>query len=125
MQAAEGISKLPVFKEVDGHFHPAPFYLSEEMFGGLDVEIAGGPIDHLVNQPVADVHTHDVPEIYLLLSPEPGGAKIRIEVDGETHVLESPANFYVPAGARHRFLTLEATKGSYCLGLLLNYQRKK
>lgn len=120
MNRPEWIGDLPTFKEVAGHFHPAPFYLTDDMYGGVNVEIAGGPIDHLVGKPVAEPHTHDVPEIYLILAPEKGGAKVQIDVEDEIYIVEAPATFYVPAGAKHRFLTLEATKGSYCLGILLN-----
>ncbi|CAI8733006.1 MULTISPECIES: hypothetical protein [Bacillus] len=119
----EIIQDLPKMKEVEGHFHPAPFLLTEEMFGGVNVEIAGGEISELVGKPVASLHKHDVPEIYLLFSPEKGGAKIQIEVEGEEYIVESPATFYIPAGMKHRFLTLEATRGSYCLGVLLNNYR--
>ncbi|MBE1556838.1 cupin domain-containing protein [Sporosarcina limicola] len=111
---------IPRFKEVDGHFHPAPFLLTEEMFGGVSIEIAGGEISELVGKPVANMHTHDVPEIYLLFSPEKGGAKIQVDIEEEEFIVDSPATIYIPAGMRHRFITLEAIKGSYCLGVLLN-----
>jgi len=125
MDNVELIDHLPRKKEVTGHFQPAPFWLTEDMFGGLDIEIAGGEISTLVGKPVADLHSHDIPEIYLVLSPEKGGAKIEIEVEGTKYIVEAPAAFYVPAGARHRFLTLAAIQGSYCLGVLLNYQRQR
>jgi mannose-6-phosphate isomerase-like protein (cupin superfamily) len=113
------ISDLPRMSEVVGHFRPVPFYVEKDMFGGVPVEIAGGEISELVDRPVAEPHVHDVAEIYLLLSPSPGGAQIDIEVDGERFTVESPAAFYVPAGATHRFVTRRAERGSYCLGVLL------
>lgn len=116
----ELVSDLPRLVPMPGHFHDVPLYLGLDMFGGMPVEVAGGEISELVGRPVAAVHTHDVPEVYLLLSPEKGGAEIEIEVDGSLFVATSPAAFYVPAGARHRFVTKRAERGSYCLGILLH-----
>ena len=60
-----------------------------------------------------------MPEIYLLLSPEPGGAVIDVEVEGVSYEVVAPAAFYTPARMRHRFVTRTAVKGSSCLGVLL------
>jgi mannose-6-phosphate isomerase-like protein (cupin superfamily) len=119
---AELIAGLPRYAPMEGHFHEVPIFLALDMFGGLPMEVAGGEISQLVGVPVAEPHVHSVPEIYLLLSPEKGGAEIEIEVEGERFVATSPAAFYVPAGARHRFLTRRAERGSYCLGVLLHHQ---
>jgi len=110
---------LPRFLDVEGHFHPAPFFITQDMFGGLPFSLAGGHIKDLVNKPVAETHVHDVPEIYLLLSPDPQGAEIEIEVEDKLFRISSPAAFYVPAFARHKFVTKKAQTGSYCLGILL------
>ncbi|GAA2428078.1 hypothetical protein GCM10010433_30110 [Streptomyces pulveraceus] len=119
MATAEIRTDIPQFLPVAGHHQPAPFYLTADMFGGVPVQLAGGSIDHLVGKPVADPHRHEVAEVYFLVSPNPGGARIEVTVDGETRELSSPALLHVPAGAEHRFLTLEAETGSYCFGLLL------
>ncbi|MFJ4741928.1 cupin domain-containing protein [Streptomyces sp. NPDC088775] len=119
MATAEIRTDIPQFLPVAGHHQPAPFYLTADMFGGVPVQLAGGSIDHLVGKPVADPHRHEVAEVYFLVSPNPGGARIEVTVDGETQELSSPALLHVPAGAEHRFLTLEAEIGSYCFGLLL------
>ncbi|WP_018685588.1 cupin domain-containing protein [Actinokineospora enzanensis] len=110
---------LPVFKQIEGHHAPTPFFLTTDMLGGLPVELAGAEISNLVDKPVAAPHTHEVPEIYLLLSPEPGGAEIEVRLDGETHTLEAPGALLIPAGSVHCFVTRRAIPGSYCLGLLL------
>src|SRR5919201_59311 len=110
---------VPVLREVAGHHRPAPFYLTDDMFGGLPVELVAAELSARVDIPLADLHTHAVPEIYVLLSPAPGEAEIDVEVDGETRRLVSPATFLVPAGARHRFITRRAAPGSWCLGVLL------
>jgi len=113
------ITALPLLQAVAGHHHPVPFYVTRDMFGGLPFQIAGGEISDKVGKPVAELHTHDVDEIYLLLSPNARGACIEIVAGGEAVVLESPAVYHVPAGVKHRFLTLRAEPGSYCLGVLL------
>jgi hypothetical protein len=113
------IEELPLQREVEGHHAPVPFYVTRDMFGGLPVEIAGGEISNLVGHPVASPHTHDVPEVYLLLAPEPGGAVIDVHIEGRRHELVAPAAFFVPAGTLHHFVTRAATSGSYCLGILL------
>jgi len=113
------VRTLPVFKDVAGHHAAVPFYLTASMFGGMPVEIAGGEISDKVGKPVADPHRHTVPEVYFLVSRTPGGARIAVTVDGVDHELVSPAVMYVPTGALHRFVTLEAEPGSFCFGVLL------
>lgn len=119
MDKVEVHTDLPVAVPVAGHHQPAPFYITADMFGGVPVELAGGDITHLVGRPVADPHRHEVPEIYFLVSPNPGGARIAVTVEGQEYELSSPATLCVPAGAEHSFLTKEAEAGSYCFGLLL------
>jgi hypothetical protein len=124
MTTAEGhpraVVDLPIVRSVEGHFHPVPFFLAREMFGGLPFEIAGGHIGDLVGMPVADAHVHPVPEIYLLVSPKPGQAAIEVEIEGVAQLYESPAAIFVPAGAKHRFITRRACEGSFCFGIFLS-----
>jgi len=121
--AAEIITGLPIPLAVAGHHHPAPFYLTADMFGGLPIQLAGGELSALVGKPVAAPHTHDVDELYLLVSPNPGGARIEVIVEGTRHELASPAVMRIPAGSEHSFLTLEAEVGSYCFGVLIGEKR--
>ncbi|MGC5342983.1 cupin domain-containing protein [Streptomyces sp. DT24] len=116
---AEIIDQLPIPLAVAGHHQPAPFYLTSDMFGGLPVQLAGGELSVLVGKPVAAPHTHEVDEIYMLVSPNKGGARIEVLLDGERHELSSPSVMRIPAGAEHCFLTLEAEVGSYCFGVLV------
>lgn len=113
------MSELPVFKEVEGHHNPVPFILTREMFDGIPVELGGAEISNLVERPVAEPHVHDVPEIYLLLSPQPGDAEITVDVEDEEFSLTSPSALYIPAGRKHRFVTRKASAGSFCFGLFL------
>ncbi|MEU0009346.1 cupin domain-containing protein [Streptomyces sp. NPDC006314] len=110
---------LPVFQTIPGHYDQTPFFLTQDMLGGQPIEIAGGEISDKVGKPVAAPHTHEVPEIYVLMSPEAGGAVIEVMADGETHELVSPAVMLIPAGTVHCFVTKKAEPGSYCLGVLL------
>ncbi|HET7460422.1 MAG TPA: hypothetical protein VFJ82_04205 [Longimicrobium sp.] len=120
---AEIITGLPIPLAVAGHHVPAPFYLTSEMFGGLPIQLAGGEISALVGKPVAAPHTHEVDELYLLVSPNPGGARIEVVVEGRRHELASPAVMRIPAGSEHCFVTLQAEVGSYCFGVLIGEQR--
>jgi hypothetical protein len=119
---AEIITELPIPLAVAGHREPAPFYLTSEMFGGLPIQLAGGELSALVGKPVAAPHTHEVDELYLLVSPNRGGARIEVLLDGQRHELTSPAVMRIPAGSEHCFLTLEAEVGSYCFGVLIGEQ---
>ncbi|MFB9902338.1 cupin domain-containing protein [Allokutzneria oryzae] len=119
MSAPEIHTDLPIPLAVAGHHQPAPFYLTSEMFGGLPVQLAGGELSELVGKPVAAPHTHEVDEIYFLVSPTPGAARIEVMLDGQRHELVSPAVMRIPAGSEHCFLTLEAERGSYCFGVLI------
>ncbi|WP_328378500.1 cupin domain-containing protein [Streptomyces sp. NBC_00440] len=116
---AEIITALPIPLAIAGHHRPAPFYVTADMFGGLPVQLAGGELSKLVGRPVAAPHTHDVDELYFLVSPEPGQARIEVQLDGVRHTLASPAVMRIPAGSEHCFLTLEAAVGSYCFGILV------
>jgi hypothetical protein len=122
MNGVQQVDDLPRLVEVDGHHAPAPLYLTAEMFGGLPLEMAGAELSALVGRPIAELHRHEVPEVYVLLAPEPGGAEIEVTVEGETYSMVAPSALLVPAGASHRFVTKRATGGSFCLGLLLHHK---
>lgn len=113
------ITDLPVMRPVAGHFAAVPFFVTDSMFGGLPFEVAGGDISGRVGQPVAELHSHPVPEVYLLVSPTPGGAAIAITRGDEQFTVESPAAVFIPAEVPHRFETLDAERGSCCFGILV------
>lgn len=110
---------LPVLQQIPGHYGQTPFFLTRDMLGGQPIEIAGGEISDKVGKPVAAPHTHEVPEIYVLMSPTPGGAVIDVVAEGQEYELASPATMLIPAGTVHHFVTKQAEPGSYCLGVLL------
>lgn len=120
MTTPHAVTELPQWRQVEGHFRQVPYFLTREMMGGLPFEIAGGHIGDLVGKPVAEPHVHDVDEIYLLLSPEPGAAVIDVELNDAPGVTyRSPAAILVPAGVKHRFVTRQASQGSYCFGIFV------
>lgn len=110
---------VPELHTITGHHQPAPFYLTADMFGGLPVEVVAAELSELVGRPVADRHTHEIDEVYLLLSPTQGAAVIEIDAGGAVHRLRSPGAFLVPTGTEHRFVTVQAERGSLCLGVLI------
>lgn len=114
----EAITDLPRMRPVEGHHAPSPFYLTSDMFGGLDFEMAGVEISELVGRAVADAHTHTLDEIYILFSRKPGEATIEITAGDVVQRLVSPGAFLVPAGVPHRFITVEAAPGSFLFGIL-------
>jgi hypothetical protein len=113
---------LPRLVAVDGHRLPAPFYLTREMFGGIPIELATAELTSLAGDAVADLHVHTTPEVYVLISPTPGGAECLIEIAGNRRVVRSPASCYIPAGKPHRFAVLRAEHGSWMLGILLAFE---
>ncbi len=119
MNTVSSVRDLPRMENVSGHHNPAPFILTSDMFGGLPISMAGAEITELVGKPVADLHTHEMPEIYILVSPNPGGAVIDIELADETLTVCSPSAVYVPANTQHRFVTKVAETGSFCFGIFL------
>jgi hypothetical protein len=99
---------------------PAPYYLTKEMFGGLPFELAFNDWRDLASRvdTTDEVpHSHAVPEVYALLSSEPGDAVIEVEVEGVNYEVVSPAVFYTPAKQLHRFRTKKAEPGSFLLGI--------
>lgn len=119
MREIQCSSDIPIMRTVPGHHDSAPYLITKEMFGGLPFELAGAEILNLVDKPVADMHSHDIPEIYLLVSPTYRGACIEIEFDHGVLIAESPCAIYIPSEVKHRFVTKTAEPGSYCFGIFI------
>lgn len=118
------LNELPVLKPVTGHFSLVPFLITSEMFGGLDFEMVGKNISSMIGESLADLHVHQYPEIYLLISQEPGEAEIEIETTEGSYKMSSPSTAYIPANVKHRFVVHKAAPGSFCFGILLNNKVK-
>ncbi len=114
------MSKLPIFKPVEGHHAQVPFYLCRENCGEIGFEVAGGNIEKLIDNEVADTHTHAVDEFYFLISPNDGAAEIEVHRDGTVTRHTSPDVIHVPAGMPHKFITRRVEPGSFCFGILVD-----
>jgi mannose-6-phosphate isomerase-like protein (cupin superfamily) len=111
------IEGLPRQVVMSGHHGPADIYLGREDAPGVTFTVAAIDAAALVGKPLADLHSHDVDEIYLVVTP---GLRFDVETDrGSVEVL-SPASVRIPAGTRHRFVVREAAVAP-CpfLGILL------
>jgi hypothetical protein len=118
---ATPVTDIPRMKKVPGHHAATPFLITSDMFEGVDLDIAGAEISDLVGKPVADPHQHGVPEIYLLVSREPGDAHITVFVGDEQFEMDSPAAFYIPAEVTHHFVTRRAAFGTFMFGILVGH----
>lgn len=112
------VRELPVYEEIEGHHTPAAIYVSPEHLSGFPLKIAAVDAAELVGRPLADLHTHTVDELYLVVSP---GLKFEVQTDETAIDVTSPASVRIPAGTRHRFVVHEAaTKPCVFLGILVD-----
>jgi mannose-6-phosphate isomerase-like protein (cupin superfamily) len=109
---------LPRQVAIPGHHGPADMYLSPEDAAGVTFTVAAVDAATLVGKPLADLHSHDVDEIYLVVTP---GLRFEVETDRGSVEVRSPASVRIPAGTRHRFVVREAAVAP-CpfLGILLH-----
>ena len=111
------VGGLPREEVMPGHHAAASIYLGPEDAPGVRVKIAAVDAAELVGKPLSDLHTHDVDEIYLVVTP---GLRFDVETDEGTVEVSSPASVRIPAGTPHRFLVREATTAPCVfLGILL------
>ena len=113
------VTDLPKYVEVEGHHHPAPFYIAPDMFPGVRLRVAGSDVSKMVGSPHADPHVHDGPEIYLAPSEEKGEILVEVQMDEERFMVESPFAVFIPPGVYHCFRVLRCEKPHYVLGILL------
>lgn len=116
--AIEVFDELPVLEAMQGHHGKAEIYLGPAHVPGLPFKIAAADAAELVGKPLADLHTHDVDEIYLVVTP---GLSFEVETDVGSTAITSPAAVRIPAGVPHRFVVV-STKSSPCpfLGILVS-----
>jgi mannose-6-phosphate isomerase-like protein (cupin superfamily) len=111
------VEDLPRQEVMAGHPVPAQIYLGPEDAPGLGIKVAAVDASTLVGRPLTELHSHEVDEVYLVVTP---GLRFDVETDAETVSVRSPASVRIPAGTPHRFLVREAAV-SPCplLGILL------
>jgi mannose-6-phosphate isomerase-like protein (cupin superfamily) len=111
------VEDLPREQRMPGHPSPAQIYLGPEDVEGLPITVAAVDAAELVGKSLTELHTHDVDEIYLVVTP---GLRFDVETDAETVSVRSPASVRIAAGTPHRFL-VRAAEVSPCpfLGILV------
>jgi mannose-6-phosphate isomerase-like protein (cupin superfamily) len=111
------VEGLPRHELMPGHHAPAAIYLGPEDVPGLPIKVAAVDASELVDEPLSELHTHDVDEVYLVVTP---GLSFDVETDRGSVRVTSPASVRIPANTPHRFVVREA-KTSPCplLGILL------
>jgi mannose-6-phosphate isomerase-like protein (cupin superfamily) len=111
------VTDLPRHEVMEGHHAPAPIYLGPEDGADVPIKLAAVDASQLVGKPMADLHTHDGDEIYLVVQP---GLSFDVETDRGSISVTSPASVRVPAGTPHRFVVRGAeTSPCTFLGILL------
>jgi hypothetical protein len=116
------VEDLPREETMEGHPAPALIYLGPEDAPGVAVRVAAVDAAELVGKALTDLHTHDVDEIYLVVTP---GLAFSVETDEGSVDVSSPASVRIPAGTPHRFVVREA-EVTPCpfLGILLEGGRE-
>ncbi len=111
------VDALPREEVIEGHHAPASIYLGPEDGEGVSFQVAAADAAQLVGKPLADLHTHEGDEIYLVVTP---GLRFHVETDKGSVAVSSPASVHIPAGTPHRFV-VDEVETSPCpfLGILL------
>lgn len=99
------VDDLPRQERMPGHPAPAAIYLGPEDAPGLPIKVAAVDASELVGIPLTELHTHDVDEIYLVVTP---GLRFDVETDRGSVDVNSPASVRIPAGTPHRFVVRQA-----------------
>jgi quercetin dioxygenase-like cupin family protein len=117
------VEDLPREEAMEGHPAPASIYLAPEDAPGVPVKVAAVDAAELVGKALTELHTHDVDEIYLVVTP---GLEFAVETDEGSVEVSSPASVRIPAGTPHRFVVREAEVAP-CpfLGILLEVRRER
>ena len=113
------LTDVPRMVDVPGHKAPAPFWISSDMFPGVNMRVAGIEVSTIVGAPHAHPHVHDVPEIYLCPSETSGAVRVEIQMNEDTFELDGPFAVFVPPGTTHCFKVLKCEGPHYILGMLL------
>lgn len=111
---------LPNYVTIQGHHAPAALYVQpEHLEGTLALTVAAVDASELVGKPLADLHSHEVEELYLVVSP---GLRFEVQTDEGSVMVDSPASVRIPAGKPHRFVIhAAATAPLPFLGILMGH----
>jgi mannose-6-phosphate isomerase-like protein (cupin superfamily) len=116
------VTDIPKTVWFPGHHEPSSVYLSSNVFPQTRITVDADNVSKLVDREVADLHTHEVPEVYLAIAENRGDMVFEVTLGDQTFTVEAPMVVYIPAGLKHKFRTIRAHKEqSYLLGILLDY----
>lgn len=77
----------------DGYFPESPIRVVVRQIKKL-------PEDY---EPHIDLHTHDVDELYIVISEEEGGLEVELTLGDEVYQVTSPATIYLPKDLPHKY----------------------
>lgn len=122
--------------ELPFHSDAAPgkrrVFLEKKIFPESDVYVMVRTAARVTpDQPnYVDAHAHNVSSIYLFLGsgPDLEGLKAEVVLDGEVHLVSSPATVVIPKGVVHSYRLIEGSghfghvvmKGDYVDSLMMN-----
>jgi len=99
------VADLPREELLPGHHAPSSIYLGPGDAPGVGFKIAAADAAQFVGRPLADLHAHEVDEVYLVVTP---GLHFDVETDRGSVEVRSPVSVRIPAGTPHRFVVREA-----------------
>jgi mannose-6-phosphate isomerase-like protein (cupin superfamily) len=109
---------LPRLVSITGHKHPAPFWVTPDMFPGVNIGVAGREVSRMVGTPHAGPHVHEKEgEIWVAPSENRGDVVIEAHLEDETFLVEAPFAIFIPAGTLHYFKVVKCESPHYVMGI--------
>ena len=101
---AISVSKLNYHQTVPGILWAM---IDERLVNGYLQYCIVHPISRLKNYDVkhVDTHVYDGDSLFLFIGEDEGlrGLKVELDLSGAIHIIESPANLFIPAGLKHSY----------------------
>jgi mannose-6-phosphate isomerase-like protein (cupin superfamily) len=112
------VTDLPRLVPIAGHHHPAPFWVTPDMFPDVNIGVAGMDVSKIVGAPHAAPHVHDKHcEIWVAPSENRGDVVIEAQMEDEKFLVEAPFAVFIPAGVSHCFKVVKCDSPHYVLGI--------
>jgi mannose-6-phosphate isomerase-like protein (cupin superfamily) len=112
------VTDLPRPVSIAGHKHPAPFWVTPDMFPGVNIGVAGHEVSGTVGAPHAGPHVHEKEgEIWVAPSENRGDVVIEAHLEDETFLVEAPFAIFIPAGTLHYFKVVKCESPRYVMGI--------
>ena len=113
------VTDLPRGVHIEGHHHPAPCWITPDMFPGVGFRMAGHEVSGSIGKPHAGPHVHDVPEIWVAPCEKKGDLVIEAEMDDDKFLVEAPFSIFIPPGTRHCFTVVKCESPHFIMGMVL------